>query len=578
MNLLAPFDRNTRLDVITRGYRWTVPIIAALSIVGSLMEAAGVSLVIPLFETLLPRGGKAVGDSPFGDFLVALPPAPRILAITAAMFILILLKNLIFGCNQIFMAWIDGSVGHRIRTALSDRILTVGYPFFLVEEPSRLVNIVATESWRASDGLRSLLLAIAAGAAVTMFILFLFMLNWRLSLAVIVGMLLIRTVEQRLLARTRRLGEGVSEANDRLANRMLVGIMAMRLIRVFGQQGREQQRFALASQNVRKAIFAVERHSAAVSPSLEVLHTALFIAVLLFALLENQSAGLPLIAAFLVLLQRTQPHLRNLEFARVHFASASGAFRAIEWLLDATDQPASPTGHHGRIDFEQGIRFLDVNYRYPSRRDGPPALVDVSFCLPAGHVIALIGHSGSGKSTIVNLLCRLIDPSGGKIEIGGIPLIDIDPKVWVREIGLAGQDIDLVDGTIAGNIAYGDANLSQAEIASAARLAQADEFICSLPQGYSTEVGMRGLQLSVGQRQRIGLARAFARKPHLLILDEATNAVDQATEKAIVRGLKQESWPKIVVVVSHRSSTLAVCDRGLIMCDGRVLEQVPFVP
>jgi ATP-binding cassette, subfamily B, bacterial MsbA len=574
MKVLAPFGRGTRLDAITRRFSWTVPIVAMLSIVGSLLEAAGISLIVPLLNTLLLSGATSV-NWPFGNLLAALPQSRQIFAIVVAMFALIVMKNLIVLLNQTFMAWIDGAVGHQIRIALSDCIVTVGYPFFLVEDPSRLVNIVATESWRASDGIRSLLLAIAAGSAVAMFVLFLLLLDWRLSLTVIAGMLLIRIFEHRMITRTRRLGDDVSGVNERLASRMMTGIIAMRLIRVFGQQERERQEFALASQNVRSAIFAVERHSATVSPLLEVLHMMLFIGVLLLGLWAKQPDRLPVLVAFLVLLQRIQPYLRNLEFARLHFASANGAFQAIEWLLAAVDKSPPPSGRRQKIDLEDGIRFRYVSYRYPTRRDAPPALENVNLHLPPGCAVALIGESGSGKSTIVNLLCRLIDPDAGVIQIGDVPLVDIDPAAWVQEIGLAGQDIDLVDGTIASNIAYGDSNLSDDDIMVAARLAQADTFICSLPQGYATEIGMAGLQLSGGQRQRIGLARAFAKKPRLLILDEATNAVDQATEAAIVLGLKQQRWPHIVVVVSHRSSTLAVCDRGFVMRDGRVVEQWP---
>jgi len=575
MNLPTLFRAAPKLDAIIRRFSWTVPIVAALGVACGLLEAAGVSLVIPLLDTLLPSAGDNLKIWVIGAPLATLPRFWRIPAIAGAMFVLILLKNFVFALNQTFMAWIDGAVGHRIRTALSESILTVNYQFFLVEEPSRLVNIVATESWRASDGIRSLLLAIAAGAAVAIFIFSLLILDWRLSLVVIAGMLVIRIVEQYMIARTRRLGDRVVEVNDRLANRMLVGIMAMRSIRVFGQQRREQRQFVLASQKVRDAILAVERHSATVSPSLEVLHTVLFIAVLLFAVWMDQPGGLPVVAAFLVLLQRTQPYLRNLEFARVHFASANGAFKSIEWLLRAADQPAITSGRQKAFDLEKGIRFSGVTYRYPTRRDGPPAISEASFFLPAGHIYALIGQSGAGKSTIVNLLCRLIDPSAGAIEIGGVPLIDIDPAIWVKEIGIAGQDVDLIEGTIASNISYGDEDLAHTDIVAAARLAQAEMFIRSLPKGYATEVGMGGVQLSGGQRQRIGLARAFAKRPRLLILDEATNAVDSDTEEAIVRGLKLANWPRIVVVVSHRSSTLAVCDRGVVIRDGRTIERWP---
>jgi subfamily B ATP-binding cassette protein MsbA len=196
--------------------------------------------------------------------------------------------------------------------------------------------------------------------------------------------------------------------------------------------------------------------------------------------------------------------------------------------------------------------------------------------LEKGVATALIGPSGAGKSTIINLLCRLLEPTAGRILVDGVPLGEIDPVQWRSRIGFAGQDVDLVDGSLAENIRYGAPDASAAEIAEAARLADIYEFVVGLPQGFETKVGSSGLGLSGGQRQRIGLARALVRRPDLLILDEATNAVDTVSEATILELLMACPWKPTVLVVSHRANTLACCQKGVVLDNGRVVEAGPL--
>ena len=153
---------------------------------------------------------------------------------------------------------------------------------------------------------------------------------------------------------------------------------------------------------------------------------------------------------------------------------------------------------------------------------------------------------------------------------------EIDNRQWRRAIGIAGQDIDLVDGTIAENIAFGLGDMTRADIEEAARLAHADDFIRSFPDGYETLVGGRGLALSGGQRQRIGIARALGRKPQILILDEATNAVDGLSERKLFELLQTGARDRTTIVISHHASTLAFCDRGVVLSDGKVVEAGPL--
>jgi subfamily B ATP-binding cassette protein MsbA len=303
------------------------------------------------------------------------------------------------------------------------------------------------------------------------------------------------------------------------------------------------------------------------------MHGYLFVFVLLVAIFTGSS--LPVLAAFLVLMNRLQPHLRILEQSASGFASASGHFNEVEWLLDPRDKPVAPHGEQAFDGLTGDIVFNDVTFDYGMR--GEPAVSGACFTLVKGRATALIGPSGAGKSTVINLLCRLLEPVSGTITIGGQPLSCFKIADWLNRVAVAGQDIDLIDGTIAENIAYGRPDMSVAKIRDAAQAAHAT-FIDQLPQGLATLVGPRGLSLSGGQRQRIGIARALVREPDLLILDEATNAVDQETESGILDTLERKRKDMTIVVVSHRMTTLAVCDDAIVFQGGRVVKTGPLTP
>jgi subfamily B ATP-binding cassette protein MsbA len=187
-----------------------------------------------------------------------------------------------------------------------------------------------------------------------------------------------------------------------------------------------------------------------------------------------------------------------------------------------------------------------------------------------------MGESGSGKTTLVNLLCRLLEPQAGAVRLGEHDISELDALSWRRRIAVAGQDSELVTGTVFDNISYGRADAPMDEVVEAARAAGAEEFIAALPQGYDTRLGPSGLSLSGGQRQRIGLARALLAQPDLLILDEATNAVDAATEAEIMMRIWKGGFFRTVIVISHRKLTLGRCDHGIVLDKGRVSEAGPL--
>ncbi|MBN8559730.1 MAG: ABC transporter ATP-binding protein [Leptolyngbya sp. UWPOB_LEPTO1] len=249
------------------------------------------------------------------------------------------------------------------------------------------------------------------------------------------------------------------------------------------------------------------------------------------------------------------------------------AMASINRVMNLLDTPiAIPTGNRAfpthQVRGEVEIR--DITFAYPDRT---PALTNLSLHLPAGQTIGIVGATGSGKSTLVKLLLRFYEIQQGQILIDGIDIRELQLRDLRRCIGWVSQEVFLFHGTVAENIAYGSFDASRAEIMQAAKLAEADEFIADLPQGYDTIVGERGQKLSGGQRQRLAIARAILKDPPILILDEATSAVDNETEAAIQRSLDTITQHRTTIAIAHRLSTIRQAHCIYVMEYGRIVEQ-----
>ncbi|WP_018260366.1 ABC transporter ATP-binding protein [Methylobacterium sp. WSM2598] len=571
------FDKHRPLVNIARRYLWSVPAVTVLGLISTGLEGIGVGLIAPLVVSLT-SSESAASSGPFRvlmQFGADLPANTRLVYICAGIAGLVILKNAVAFLNTLLISFVDGRASHDVRVALAHQLLTVEYGFFLVEPPGRIINILANESWRASEAIRAFFQALSSAASLILFGIFLLWSEWRLGLAVGLGVLAIRHAIARITRRVNDLSSQMSAENESLASAMMISVLAMRPIRIFGQEAREEARFRDASEKVRALIFAMERKSALIQPLSESLRTCVLVLLLAGTVRVAADVPLPVLATFLVLLQRTQPHLATFEAARAKISQTSGAVQEVEWLLAVTRKAAPRSLGQVKPSFDRDIRFADVSFRYHSSSE-IRTIDSASFVIRAGSSTALIGPSGSGKSTIINLLCGLLEPTSGEILVDGTSLDRLDRSEWLNLIGIAGQDTEIIEGTIAENIAYGAPHVGQAEIEEAARVADADAFVRSLPLGYATNVGSRGLNLSGGQRQRIGLARAIVRKPRLLILDEATSAVDGLSERTIMDLLASSRRSCTMLVVSHRMSTLSRCDSAIVLEGGRVVRASPM--
>lgn len=257
-------------------------------------------------------------------------------------------------------------------------------------------------------------------------------------------------------------------------------------------------------------------------------------------------------------------------------ASFQDSLSGLDRVLDVLAEPRELEPHRGteRIDPNQlrgQIEFDSVTFRYDNASSD--ALTDVSLKINAGETVALVGPSGAGKTTLCNLVARFYDPQSGTIRIDGVPLRDLEVERYRQALAIVEQDVFLFDGTIAQNIRYGNRRASLEQVRMAAQAAHADEFIESLPLGYDTMIGERGVKLSGGQRQRLAIARAILADPAILILDEATSNLDTASEKAIQGALDDLLKSRTCLVIAHRLSTIASADRIVVIEQGRIVEQ-----
>ncbi|HBL31565.1 MAG TPA: ATPase [Acidobacteria bacterium] len=401
--------------------------------------------------------------------------------------------------------------------------------------------------------------------------------SWQLSLVALFPVPFILwggITYQRLIApRYSRVRDGVGALASRLEN----NIAGIHVIKSFTAERFETERVRQVSEDYRRSNLAAIRYSAAYIPVIRMLIVIGFAGVLLvgsYWVLNGSgilSAGE--LVLFAMLTERLLWPITRLGTTLDDFERAKASSRRIFGLLDTPSRIAEPA-HPIRLGRAQGeIRFDGVSFRYARGRGDEPVLRDLTFRIAPGETLGVAGPTGAGKSTLIKLLLRFYDVDNGTVRLDGHDVRDIPLADLRRNIALVSQEVYLFHGTIRENIAYVNGDAPFAEVERAARLAQLHDFVVSLPQGYDTPVGERGIQLSGGQRQRLSIARAIVKDAPILLLDEATSAVDTETERAIQQALSALTAGRTALIIAHRLSTIRHADRILVLRDGAVVEE-----
>jgi len=483
-----------------------------------------------------------------------------------------LLKNLADYLQAFLMVAVEQATIRDLRSSLYAHLQTLSLDFYHGRRTGALVSRITNdvEYLRASLGsgisnlVKDSLTLLGALAWV-------FIASWKLAL---VAFTILPVVSIAVVAIGRKMRKVSDRAQERMADLTSIlqeTISGARVVKAFGMERFEQRRFDAANQRFYSAFVWMRRVAASARPVSEYLLVLVAVAMLWYGgreIFEHGTLAPQQFVLFVGALLTTMSPIKSLSEVNANVqqgvAAAQRIFSLIDTLPEIVDRPRAAA----LPPFRDRIRYESVGFAY---RPDTPVLQDVSFEVRRGQVVALVGTSGAGKSTTMDLLARFYDPTAGRITLDGVDLRDARVGSLRAQLGIVTQETILFHDTVRNNIAYGVEDAGDRVVRDAAQAAHAHEFIQRLPKGYDTLIGERGTQLSGGERQRLAIARALLRNPPILLLDEATSSLDNESERLVQDALERLMHDRTVLVIAHRLSTVQHADRIVVLEGGRVV-------
>jgi ATP-binding cassette subfamily B protein/subfamily B ATP-binding cassette protein MsbA len=564
----SPEKRQKRRAYLREYGRWLWPHRYAVGVMFVLaLVAAGLQMVEPLFL-------RFIVDSVLLN--AALDRAARLgrLNLAGALFVgVVIVSNLVSVLKDYRQRLLNVRVMLSLRRTLFDRLLHLPLPKLWDMKTggilSRLTGDVDT-----TTGLLQMAIVSPSVSAIRLVIavVILLRLNWRLALtalAIIPGVMLISFTFAR---RVRPIYRSLRKDAEQIDGRVGETFSGIRVVRAFGRELRELLEYMIGRHTVlRKEMFA-QRREMVIWTAWSLLLGAVNVVIVWYGGYLNIAGGASIgdIMAFqwyTFLLLSPVWQLVN-SFSELQ-RSLAAMERVFEVLALEDDKPDRPDARDAP-PLVEALEFDRVDFEY---REGQPVVRDFSVTVRGGSVVALVGRSGAGKTTVTDLVARFHDPTRGRILVNGTDIRDFRLKTYRDLLAIVQQDVFLFDGSVRDNIAYGRIDATDAEVEDAARRANAHEFIVNLPEKYGTFIGERGVKLSGGQQQRLAIARAIVASPQILILDEATSNLDTESEQLIQASMATLLAGRTTFVIAHRLSTIRRADLILLMEDGRVIER-----
>jgi subfamily B ATP-binding cassette protein MsbA len=543
-----------RLLRYVRPYWWAF----ALAILGMIIVAAGdvvmAYMVMPIIQRL---------QHPDPAMTIQLP-----LAVVAVF----LLRGLGSFMSEYGMAWTGHRVVFDLRRQMIDRLLSLPTPYYDSQSSGRLISKFTFDAYQLAAATSSAITtSIRSALTIAGSLGLLFWLNWQLTLISIVVMPSVALVIRYFSRRLRRVARDVQQRTGSITHVLEEIVGAQRVVKIFSGQDYERKRAVAGANKLRQSMSKQSSADAASSPLLQFVGACVVGFIVYIALRQSETGGFDAarFTAYVIALLTLLDRMRSLSGVNANIQRGLAAAESIFAFIDE-----KPEEDRGTVVLEKArgeLTFDRVSLRYDgSDKD---ALREVSLVIAPGESVGLVGPSGGGKTSLVNLIPRFYQPTSGRIMLDGRGIDELTLANLRSHIALVGQDVTLFNDTVAANIAYGamsDATRDAVERAAVA--AHALDFIQALPKGFETLVGQHGIRLSGGQRQRIAIARAILKNAPILILDEATSALDSESERHVQAAMDALMRGRTTIVIAHRLSTIERVDRIAVLDAGRIVE------
>ena len=469
------------------------------------------------------------------------------------------------------MSAISGRLISTLRQQMFTRLLDVPLDFYRDNSTGKIINAMMLEVNQVLDLIRSVMIVVIRDSLTVIGLLgYLFWLNWKLTLVIIILGPVIAFVVRITAKRLKRLIIQSQTLNAELTQTIEETTRAQHVIKIFGGQQYEARRFEQRSERLRGFMLRMASTSATTEPVTQFINSLSVSVIIMIALSQAGDGNMTVggFASFITAMLMTLTPLKHLAAVNGPLQRGLAAGSTVFGIIDADAERETGVVLHerasGKLDFEH------VGFRYPNQKQA--ALSDISLNIAPGETIALVGMSGGGKTTLVNLVPEFFAPTEGRILLDGQPISDIALTSLRAQMAMVSQHVVLFDDTVAANIAYGDPQPDHQKIEEAARAAHLADVITQLPEAYETLIGDNGMRLSGGQRQRLAIARAIYKNAPILILDEATSALDTESERAVQMALDTLMKNRTTLVIAHRLSTIEHANRIVVLQEGRITE------
>ncbi|MDA8390122.1 MAG: ABC transporter ATP-binding protein [Gammaproteobacteria bacterium] len=555
-------------------------VVFSLMVLVSFFEMLSVGVVLPLAMALVDP--QRIEHLPVLHMLWRLPWVRAagsegfVIDLALLMLVIVILKGLFvsYGYKRQFRFVFD------LQKDLADRLLHgylyAPYGYHLTHNSADLLKNLRGEVPVFADGVLLPALQVVSesvvGAALLGLLLFV---SAGLTLAVggILGVTFF-VIFRLTRSRNERLGQARQRAMSLMFRHATDALGAVKDLTVLGRQHRLLQAHEEASATYSKASAAHMSTLHVPRIMIEFLAFTGLIAILLYSemVLRQPQAAVPLMAMYAMAAFRLMPSLTRVLAAAMSVRYNRRTVEILAAALADVRRPELASDRNDTLSFRQDVRLENLSFHYPGA--SVRALERIDLCISRGETVGFVGPSGAGKSTLADIVLGLLPAQEGRVLVDGVPLDATTLAAWRRQVGYVPQHIYLTDDTIAANVAFGvaSADIDRAVVSRVLEVAQLDRYVAGLPQGMDTEVGDRGVRLSGGQRQRLGIARALYHNPDVLILDEATAALDRPTEADITRAVEQLAGTKTLIIIAHRLSTLEKCDRVYLIDRGRLID------